>query len=142
MFGIDSGELLIIALVALVVIGPKDLPRAMRTIGQFVGRARGMARHFRSGIDTMIREVELEEMEKKWKADNERIMQEHPSPPTDSDWGREAAAGAAPHEPPAPAAPPPAPAPTSSPELPLQAPPARRASRARKKAAPEAKDGA
>ena len=37
MFGIDSGELLIIAVVALVVIGPKDLPRVMRAIGNFVG---------------------------------------------------------------------------------------------------------
>ena len=78
MFGIDSAELLIIALVALVVIGPKDLPRVMRAIGNFIGQARGMARHFRSGIDTMIREAELEDMEKKWKADNERIMREHP----------------------------------------------------------------
>lgn len=81
MFGIDSGELLIIAVVALVVIGPKDLPRVMRTLGNFVGRARGMAKHFRAGFDTMIREAELEEMEKKWKAENERIMREHPAPP-------------------------------------------------------------
>jgi sec-independent protein translocase protein TatB len=80
MFGIDSGEILIIAVVALVVIGPKDLPRVMRTIGNFVGRARGMARHFRSGLDAMVREAELEEMEKKWKAENERIMREHPAP--------------------------------------------------------------
>jgi len=79
MFGIDSGELLIIALVALVVIGPKDLPRAMRAIGQFTGRARGMAKHFRSGLDTMMREAELEDMEKLWRADNERIMREHPA---------------------------------------------------------------
>ena len=78
MFGIDSGELLIIAVVALVVIGPKDLPRVMRAIGNFVGKARGMARHFRSGVDTMMRESELADMEKKWKADNERIMREHP----------------------------------------------------------------
>ncbi len=81
MFGIDSGELLIIAVVALVVIGPKDLPRVMRTIGNFVGKARGMARHFRSGVDTMIRESELADMEKKWKADNEKIMREHPMLP-------------------------------------------------------------
>ena len=78
MFGIDSSELLVIAVVALVVIGPKDLPRVMRTIGEFVGRARGMAKHFRTGIDAMIRESELEDMEKKWKADNDRIMREHP----------------------------------------------------------------
>jgi sec-independent protein translocase protein TatB len=79
MFDIAPTELLIVALVALVVIGPKDLPRVMRTVGQWVGRARGMARHFRSGIDTMMREAELEEMEKKWREENERIMREFPS---------------------------------------------------------------
>ena len=107
MFGIDSGELIIIAVVALVVIGPKDLPRVMRALGNFIGRARGMARHFRSGIDTMIREAELEDMEKKWTADNERIMREHPavaSPAGDSDWGKPAPDAGEP--PPAPKAPP------------------------------------
>jgi sec-independent protein translocase protein TatB len=79
MFDIAPTELLIVALVALVVIGPKDLPRVMRTVGQWVGKARGMARHFRSGIDTMIREAELEDMEKKWKEENERIMREFPA---------------------------------------------------------------
>ncbi len=79
MFDIAPTELLIVALVALVVIGPKDLPRVLRTVGQWVGRARGMARHFRSGLDTMIREAELEEMEKKWRAENERIMRDYPA---------------------------------------------------------------
>jgi sec-independent protein translocase protein TatB len=78
MFDIGYSELLLIAVVALVVIGPKDLPRVMRTVGQWVGRARGMARHFRSGIDTMMREAELEEMEKKWREENERILRDHP----------------------------------------------------------------
>ena len=45
MFGIDSSELMVIALVALVVIGPKDLPRVMRTVGHWVGQARGMSVH-------------------------------------------------------------------------------------------------
>ncbi len=84
MFDIAPTELLIVGLVALVVIGPKDLPRVLRTVGHWVGRARGMARHFRSGIDTMIREAELDEMEKKWKAENERIMREHPMLPDHS----------------------------------------------------------
>ena len=81
MFGIDSSELLVIALVALVVIGPKDLPRVMRTVGNWVGKARGMAGHFRAGVDNMIRESELADMEKKWKAENERIMRDHPALP-------------------------------------------------------------
>lgn len=78
MFDIAPTELLLVALVALVVIGPKDLPKVMRAVGRWAGRARGMARHFRSGIDTMIREAELEEMEKKWAEENRRIMAEHP----------------------------------------------------------------
>jgi sec-independent protein translocase protein TatB len=53
----------------------------MRTVGQWMGRARGMARHFRSGIDAMVREAELEELERKWSSENERIMREHPMAP-------------------------------------------------------------
>jgi sec-independent protein translocase protein TatB len=78
MFDIAPTELLLCAIVALVVIGPKDLPKAMRVMGHWMGRARGVARHFRSGIDAMIRESELAEMEKKWAEENERIMREHP----------------------------------------------------------------
>lgn len=78
MFDIGSTELLLIVIVAIIVIGPKDLPRALYKVGQVVGKARGMARHFRSGIDAMVREVELEELEKKWSTQNERIMAEHP----------------------------------------------------------------
>ena len=71
-------ELLVLGVVALLVIPPKDLPKAMRFAGQWIGRARGMARQFRSGFDDMIRESEFQEMEKKWKAENERIMREFP----------------------------------------------------------------
>ena len=71
-------ELLVLGVVALLVIPPKDLPRAMRLAGQWMGRARGMARQFRSGFDDMIRESEFQEMEQKWKAENERIMREFP----------------------------------------------------------------
>ncbi len=81
MFGIEPSEYLLVAIVALVVIGPKDLPRVMRIVGQWVGKARGMARHFRSGFDEMARQAEMEEMEKRWASENARIMREHPSPP-------------------------------------------------------------
>jgi sec-independent protein translocase protein TatB len=79
MLDVAPTELLLVALVALIVIGPKDLPRAMRFVGNWVGKARTMARHFRSGIDEMMRQAEIEEMEKKWAAENERIMREHPA---------------------------------------------------------------
>ncbi len=78
MFDIAPSEFLLVAFVALVVIGPKDLPKAMRVVGYWVGKARGVARQFRSGFDSMVREAELEEMEKRWAAENERIMREHP----------------------------------------------------------------
>ena len=78
MFGVDSTELAVVAILALIFIGPKDLPKVMRTVGYWVGRIRGMAHHFTSGIENMVREAELEEMEKKWREENERIMALHP----------------------------------------------------------------
>ena len=79
MFGVDSSELAVVAILALIFIGPKDLPKVMRTVGYWVGRARGMARHFTSGIENMVREAELEEMDKRWREENERIMRAHPA---------------------------------------------------------------
>ena len=78
MFGIDSSELAVVAILALIFIGPKDLPKVMRTVGYWVGKVRGMARHFTAGIESMVREAELEEMEKRWKEENKRIMSMHP----------------------------------------------------------------
>lgn len=78
MFDVAPTELLLVVVVALVVIGPKDLPKAMRFVGKWMGKARGMARHFRAGLDTMMREAELEELEKQWRAQNEAIMREFP----------------------------------------------------------------
>ena len=78
MFGIDSSELLIVAVAALIFIGPKDLPRVMMIVGRWVGRARGYARHFTAGIENIVREAELEEMEKKWREENARIMSQFP----------------------------------------------------------------
>lgn len=74
MFDIGAAELLVIIIVAVIVIGPKDLPLAMRVAGRWIGKMRRVSAHFRSGIDTMVREAELEDMEKKWKAQNEEIM--------------------------------------------------------------------
>ncbi len=74
MFDVGPSELLLIVVVAVVVIGPKDLPRALYKIGQVIGKAKGMARHFRTGVDAMIREAELDELQKQWAKENERIM--------------------------------------------------------------------
>ncbi len=81
MFDIAPSEFMLVAALALLVIGPKDLPKVMRVVGKWVGKARAVAGQFRSGFDNMVREAELEEMEKKWKAENDRIMQMYPTPP-------------------------------------------------------------
>lgn len=78
MFDIGATELLVIVIVAILVIGPKDMPLAMRTAGRWIGKIRRLSGHFRAGLDAMVREAELEEMEKKWKAQNEKVMREHP----------------------------------------------------------------
>lgn len=87
MFDVAPTELLLVAVVALIVIGPKDLPKAMRFVGYWVGRARGVMRQFRSGFDTMVREAELQDMEKKWAEENARIMREHPPTPAEPPSG-------------------------------------------------------
>jgi sec-independent protein translocase protein TatB len=79
MFGVDTSELVIVAIVALLFIGPKELPQTLRTVGQWIGKVRGMARHFTSGVEAVIREAELEEMERKWREENERIMRQFPA---------------------------------------------------------------
>lgn len=79
MFGVDTSELLVVAVVALLFIGPKDLPRVMMTIGRWIGRMRGYARHFTAGIENVIREAELEEMEKTWREENQRILSQYPA---------------------------------------------------------------
>src|SRR5439155_11684558 len=62
LFDIGWSELLLIGVVALVFIGPKDLPRALRVAGYWVRKARTLSREFQSSIDQMIRDAELEEI--------------------------------------------------------------------------------
>lgn len=81
MFEIGGTELLLIAVVALLVIGPKELPNALRTVGRYTGKARAMTRHLRSGFDEMMRQAELEEMEAQWAEHNRKIMAETPVVP-------------------------------------------------------------
>ena len=64
MFGIDSPELLVIAIVALIAIGPKELPGLLRTWGKWMAQMRGMASEFRGHVDEMIRQTELEDVKK------------------------------------------------------------------------------
>ena len=68
MFGIDSPELLVIAIVALVVIGPKELPGMLRSWGKWMAQMRGMASEFRGHVDEMVRQSELDEVKKQLEA--------------------------------------------------------------------------
>jgi len=62
--GIGGGELILIAVVALVVVGPKDLPKLLRQLGRFVGKMRRMADEFRTSFEDMARQSELDDLRK------------------------------------------------------------------------------
>ncbi len=66
--GIGGFEILVIGIVALLVVGPKDLPLLMRKIGKVMARARAMANEFRSSFDEMARQSELDELRKEVQA--------------------------------------------------------------------------
>lgn len=64
MFDIGWQEFILIALVAVVVVGPKDLPRVIRTVGQWVRKARSLASEFQGSLEEMAREAELDDVRK------------------------------------------------------------------------------
>lgn len=68
MFGIDGGKLIVIALVALVVIGPRDLPRALAQLGKSVGNLRRLAVQLRSQFDELITDTELDDIRNELRA--------------------------------------------------------------------------
>ncbi len=68
MFDIGWQELFIVAAIAIVVVGPQDLPRVLKTVMSMVKKARSMAREFQSGIDDVVREVELDDLRKEANA--------------------------------------------------------------------------
>jgi len=64
MFDISWTELLVIAVVAIIVVGPKDLPRALRAVGRWTGKAKHMARDFQNQFNEALREAELDTIRK------------------------------------------------------------------------------
>ena len=64
MFDIGWSEMTVIALLTLIVIGPRELPRVLRTVGQWVRKAQSLAREFQRGLDDMAREADLEDAKK------------------------------------------------------------------------------
>lgn len=65
---IGASEIMVIAIVALIVVGPKDLPMLLRKLGQFMAKLRGMAADFRASFDEMARQSELDELRKEVEA--------------------------------------------------------------------------
>lgn len=59
MFDLSWTEILLIGTAAIIFIGPKELPNALRTAGQWAGKARGLAREFQSSVDDMVRESDI-----------------------------------------------------------------------------------
>ncbi len=68
MLDIGWAELAVIAVIALLVVGPKDLPRVLRTVGGWARKARAMAREFQGTLDDMVRESEFDEIGKEVKS--------------------------------------------------------------------------
>ena len=111
MFDIGWSEMAVILMVALIVIGPKDLPRVARQIGRWTAKARGMAREFQRSLDDMAREAELQdikaEMEKLSRTDVRRQIEDTIDPEGELRRGMNARIGLDSPAPPA-AIPPPA----------------------------------
>jgi sec-independent protein translocase protein TatB len=87
MFDIGWSEMAIIMLVALIVIGPKDLPRVARNVGKWVGKGRALARDFQRQLEDMAREAELDkvksEIEKAGRTDLKRSIERQIDPKGD-----------------------------------------------------------
>ena len=95
MFGIGWAELLVIAVVAIIVVGPKELPRLMRTFGHYVGKLRHMAADFQRQFEEAVRDSEIDEVRKAMQEFHaqasdinlrapvdEPLMVQKPAPPT------------------------------------------------------------
>jgi sec-independent protein translocase protein TatB len=67
MFDIGWSELLVIGVVALLVIGPKDLPQVFRTLGQWTAKARALARDFQGHVDDLMRESQVADMKREFQ---------------------------------------------------------------------------
>ncbi len=126
MFDIGWSELMVIGALALIVVGPRDLPKMLRSLGQYVAQARGMAREFQRSMEDAAREADLTDIKDlRDAAADLRKLRNAPydaigaaSKPKPKPAGNGAAAAAAPEKPPAaqtpPAAAPAAAAPATS----------------------------
>jgi len=87
MFDLSWSHILIFLVVALVVVGPKDMPRLLRMAGQWMGKARAMANEFRKSFDEMARQSELDEL----RTEIENLRRERPLSEFENEMNRPAA---------------------------------------------------
>src|SRR5215475_13080375 len=66
--GLSIDHIVILGVIALVVVGPKDLPLLLRKLGKWTAKLRGMAQEFRTGFDELARQAELDELKKEVEA--------------------------------------------------------------------------
>lgn len=85
MFDIGWPELLLIAIVAVIVVGPKDLPRLMTTVGRYAGRLRAMAAEFQRGFEDIARQAELDDLKRQIDKVGEGEILGSPPPLRDAD---------------------------------------------------------
>lgn len=128
--GLGFSEIVVLAVIALLVVGPKDLPLMLRKLGQWSAKLRAMAQEFRTGFDELARQAELDELRK--EVDN--LRKSRPFEDINRELSETASMAASPPSPP-PATPieepprnppesPPAPPPETPPDTPPQTPPA------------------
>jgi sec-independent protein translocase protein TatB len=79
MFDMSWGEVMVIGAVALIVIGPKDLPKALRTAGQVVGKVRRLAAEFQGQFAEAMREAELDEVKRQMQGVNDSVSTFNPA---------------------------------------------------------------
>jgi sec-independent protein translocase protein TatB len=63
-FGVGYSEMFVLAVIAVIVIGPKDLPKVLRTFGQFMRKAKGMAREFQGHVDAAMKDAGVDGLKK------------------------------------------------------------------------------
>ena len=76
MFDIGWSEMVFVLIIAVLVIGPKDLPGTIATVGKYIRKIKGFARDFQSGIDDLAKEAELDDLKKTVSGDNFNVKKQ------------------------------------------------------------------
>lgn len=74
MFDIGGDEFLLVAVLALLLLGPKELPKVMRFLGHWTGRIRRFSSAFRAGVESMVHETEVKDLEQSWASGRDDVL--------------------------------------------------------------------